>query len=342
MTIKRCLLALFVPETFRGGTSGHGSARGAAARSLPPRPLTAGPGSRQPPPQPLRGPLRAASSRLPPALPGSVCAASRRPTAGRACPRSGAAGTVWTTTQRRVKQRPREEGTSSRERVKRQPGEEWTRHRARPPPAFPPPSLPPSLPSSFPSLPVPSSLRLVPPPPRRRRRNMAKAEQVLSLEPQHELKFKGTRRPPPSLAAAPRAGRAARPRSGPAPGSHFPGAGHRRQLKCPSAPRPPPRRGPPPAAEPPPARGGPPAPPSALPQPRRGWGRPAGTARGGPGRRLPRAAAGAPGCARLTFPGAAAADRGGPRGAAAGAALRPPGPAGGVCAAPAEGSGAVM
>lgn len=38
---------------------------------------------------------------------------------------------------------------------------------------------------------------------------MAKAEQVLSLEPQHELKFKGTRRPPPSLTAARRAGGAA-------------------------------------------------------------------------------------------------------------------------------------
>lgn len=46
---------------------------------------------------------------------------------------------------------------------------------------------------------------------------MAKAEQVLSLEPQHELKFKGTRRPPPSPVPPPRAGPAARPPSGPAP-----------------------------------------------------------------------------------------------------------------------------
>lgn len=52
---------------------------------------------------------------------------------------------------------------------------------------------------------------------------MAKAEQVLSLEPQHELKFKGTR-PPPCAAPPlrPRGSAARRPRSG---GSHFPGAG---------------------------------------------------------------------------------------------------------------------
>lgn len=45
---------------------------------------------------------------------------------------------------------------------------------------------------------------------------MAKAEQVLSLEPQHELKFKGTGPAAlPPAAAFP----TARPRSG---GSHFP------------------------------------------------------------------------------------------------------------------------
>lgn len=58
---------------------------------------------------------------------------------------------------------------------------------------------------------------------------MAKAEQVLSLEPQHELKFKGTR--PLSSTAAPlrpRGSAARGPRSG---GSHFPlaGAGRRRE-----------------------------------------------------------------------------------------------------------------
>uniref|UniRef100_A0A669P2J6 VAMP associated protein B and C n=4 Tax=Sauria TaxID=32561 RepID=A0A669P2J6_PHACC len=158
---------------------------------LPPSPRSGAPSSQpgsprspRPPPAPARrdpppSPRRCTRHPQPRAAPRCAIPAPRRPSARvpRTAPSAARRPPLGPAPLRRSFRRFR----AARRREKRSA----RAHRPARPPFLPPPFLP-----SFPSLPGPSSLRLVPPPPRRRR-NMAKAEQVLSLEPQHELKFKG-------------------------------------------------------------------------------------------------------------------------------------------------------